>query len=152
MCVNEEVDASSGLSAERISLEREDDVIKRIVDPILPSKSEVDRHFMSGHIPYRNWCPVCIKARGREMDHSQCADRERKIPEYSFDYCFPGDEFGFKWTVLVGQERMSKAWMATAVPMKGSSGRFAVDKCLEDRKSTRLNSSHSQQSRMPSSA
>ena len=39
---------------------------------------------------------------------------------------------GFKWTVLVGKERMSKSWMATAVPMKGlSTGAFTTDKCLE---------------------
>ena len=53
------------------------------------------------------------------------------MPEYSFDYCFPGDEMGFKWTVLVGRERRSKTWMATTIPAKGGMGRFAVDKCLE---------------------
>ena len=47
------------------------------------------------------------------------------------NYCFPGNEFGFKWTVLVGRERKTKLWMATTVPMKGSSGRFTVDKVLE---------------------
>ena len=49
----------------------------------------------------------------------------------NYDYFFPGDEFGFKWTVLVGKERMSKSWLATAVPQKGASGRFATDKCIE---------------------
>ena len=49
---------------------------------------------------------------------------ERKVPEYHFDYCFPGDELGFKCTILVGKERISKTWMATAVPNKGASGRF----------------------------
>ena len=36
---------------------------------------------------------------------------------------------GFKWTILVGKERISKTWMATAVPNKRSIGRFATDKC-----------------------
>ena len=31
----------------------------------------------------------------------------------------------------MGRERGSKSWMATAIPSKGSTGRFAVDKCLE---------------------
>ena len=53
------------------------------------------------------------------------------LADVNTDYCFPGDEVGFKWTVLVGKERGSKAWMATTVPMKGSSGRFSVDKCME---------------------
>ena len=33
--------------------------------------------------------------------------------------------------MLVGKERLTKNWMATAVPTKGSSGMFSVDKCLE---------------------
>jgi hypothetical protein len=65
------------------------------------------------------------------MDHKTQKDKERKFPEYSFDYCFPGDEVGFKWTVLVGKVRDSEGWMATTVPMKGSTGKFAVDKVTE---------------------
>ena len=35
---------------------------------------------------------------------------------------------GYKWTVLVGRERLSKTWMAAAVPKKGYvEGRYAVD-------------------------
>jgi len=32
---------------------------------------------------------------------------------------------------LVGKERSSKSWMAVTVPVKGTSGKFATDKCLE---------------------
>ena len=32
---------------------------------------------------------------------------------------------------MVGKERGSKSRMATAVPAKGSTGKFCVDKCLE---------------------
>ena len=53
------------------------------------------------------------------------------MPENSWDYCFPGDELGFKWTVLVGKERKSKSWMAAAVPQKGGVGKYGTDKCLE---------------------
>jgi hypothetical protein len=111
---------------ERIGLEKEEDVIKKMVDPKLPSQEEVERHNLT-HLPYRNWCPICIKAKGRDTDHRQDEGKDRSKPEYSWDYCFPGDEFGFRWTVLVGIERGSKSWMATAVPMKGSSGKFGVD-------------------------
>ena len=65
------------------------------------------------------------------MGHQKEGGKDRKVPEYHFDYCFPGNELGFKWTILVGKERISKSWMATAVPNKGASGRFATDKCLE---------------------
>ena len=38
---------------------------------------------------------------------------------------------GFKWTVLVGKESLSKAFMATTIPTKGGMGHFGIDKCLE---------------------
>ena len=62
------------------------------------------------------------------MGHMREDNKERMLRGYRWDYCFPGDELGFKWTVLVGRER---GWMATAVPTKGASGKFSVDKCLE---------------------
>ena len=121
-----------GTEGERMCLPKEDEVIKKMVDPRLPSQEEVDKHYVMGHMVYRNWCPVCVRAQGKEMDHSRDKGKERKLPEYSWDYCFPGDELGFKWTVLVGKERASKAWMAEAVPTKGiGSGRFVVDRCLD---------------------
>jgi len=117
---------------ERITLPKEDERIIKIVDPKLPSQEEVDRHYLMGHLPYRNWCAVCVRAKGKERSHKVDDNRERKVPEYSFDYCFRGYEMGFKWTVLVGKERGTKSWMATAVPMKGlGPGQFATDKCVE---------------------
>ena len=120
-----------GEPCERIALEREGAEVRKLVDPALPSQKEVDDHWIRGHIPYRNWCEICVRSKGKDMDHTQDKGQERRIPEYHFDYCFPGDELGFKWTVLCGKERMSKSWFGTAVPMKGASGRFSTDKCLE---------------------
>ena len=75
--------------------------------------------------------PACVKAKGKDLDHRGAVDKEMKLSEYCFDYCFPGDEFGYKLTVLVGTERLTGMKFATAVPTKGSSGKFAVDKALE---------------------
>ena len=86
---------------------------------------------MSGHAIYRNWCPVCIKAYAKDTAHKKSENDPHGLPEYSWDYCFPGDEFGFKWTILVGKEKMSKSVMATAIPDKGGGNRFAVDQCME---------------------
>ena len=101
-----------------------------MVDPRLPTEAEVAYHELT-HLPYRNWCPICVRAKGKDLDHRGAVDKERKLSEYCFDYCFPGDEFGYKLTVLVGVERMTGMKFATAVPVKGSSGKFAVDKALE---------------------
>ena len=114
---------------EKVSKERDEENVKKMIDPRLPSEDEVRDHYRF-HIPYRNWCPICVKAKGRDADHT-VSDRDRTVSEYCLDYCFPGDEFGYKLTVLVGKERLTKNWMATAVPTKGASGKFGVDKVLE---------------------
>ena len=118
-----------GDEPERVSTKK-DGHIKKILDPRLPTQSEVDEHNLT-HLPYRNWCPICVQAKGKDMDHRSAVDRERGLSEYCFDYCFPGDELGYKWSVLVGRERNSGMQFATAVPTKGSSGKFSVDKVLE---------------------
>ena len=124
---NEEED-DSGVEGEKIIIKRDDEVIKKVKDPKLPTEGEVDNHYVMGHIPYRDWCPICIKAQGRDMGHMKDDGKERLLPEYSWDYCFPGDELGFKWSVLVGKEQGSRSLMATAVPNKGGGSKFVVDK------------------------
>ena len=45
--------------------------------------------------------------------------------------CLCDVQLGFKWTVLVGRERMAKSVMATSLPEKGGHGKFGRDKVLE---------------------
>ena len=118
-------------SCEIVRLERDDDVVRRIWDPKMPPKEEVDALGLSGHLPYRNWCPVCIAANWRDLDHSKDQGKERMLPDYSWDSCSPGDELGFKWAVLVGRERGSKSRTRSAIPMHGGRRKCATDKCLE---------------------
>eukprot|EP00973_Karenia_brevis_P053383 7417849-Karenia_brevis.AAC.1 len=75
-----------------------------------------------GHTNYRSWCDICARARAKDRDCRRDDGRERRLPEYVWDYCFPGDEVGYSWTVLVGRERNRKMIMATAVPHKEGRG------------------------------
>ena len=111
-----------GETCEKVKVEEEGAVVKKLLDPKLPTQGAVDEHWLRGHVEYRNWCEVCVKARGKEWDHTRATDKERLVPEYAWDYCFPGDEMGYKWTVLVGKERRTKGWMATTVPSKRGYG------------------------------
>ena len=74
---------------------------------------------------------MCVKAKGKDVDNRKMVTEERRVSEYAFDYCFPGDELGCKLTILAGRERLTGLNFATAVPTKGSSGKFAVDKALD---------------------
>ena len=44
---------------------------------------------------------------------------------------FPGDEFGFKLTILVVVEKYSGMKMTAVVPTKGSTGEFAAKRVIE---------------------
>ena len=104
--------------------------MKKAIDPLLPSAGEVAEHALS-RLPFRSWCPHCIRGRGKETGHRRSPHSERGVDEFHLDYCFPGDEFGFKLTVLVGVERYSGMKMATVVPTKGATGAFAARKVIE---------------------
>ncbi len=106
---NDVEEDDGGIEGEKLQVKKDDEVIKKLKDPKLPTEEEVDGHYVMGHIPYRDWCPVCIKAQGRDMGHMKDENRESKLPEYSWDYCFPGDELGFKWSVVVGKEKGSRS-------------------------------------------
>ena len=84
----------AGERCERLALEKEGDVIKRLIALLLPSKKDVEEHWIRGHVPYRNWCDVCVKARGREMEHAKDKGGERKSPEYHFIIVFLGMKWG----------------------------------------------------------
>ena len=115
--------------AENLPSEREREM-KRLLDPLLPSAREISDHQLS-HLPYRSWCPHCVKGRAKEMGHQRLPKTERGLAEFHLDYCFPGDEMGCKLCVLVGVERYSGMKMATVVPTKGATGAFAARKTIE---------------------
>ena len=92
--------------------------VRKFGNPLLPSEEEVREHETS-HLPYRSWCPHCIKGRGKEMGHMKQVKVDSGVPEYHVDYCFPGDEMGHKLTILVGVERYSGMKMCSVVPTKG---------------------------------
>ena len=50
--------------------------VKKMIDPKLPSQKDADEHYLT-HLPYRNWCPICVKSKGKEMGHRPAADKER---------------------------------------------------------------------------
>ena len=88
---------------ERRGAEMDGRAVQKLVDPRRPSLAEVELHNLT-HIPYRNWCSVCVRCRGKDLDHRRAVDDERGVSEYAFDYCFPGDELGFKLLVVLTRE------------------------------------------------
>ena len=82
---------------ERTRAEKEEERVKRMHDPRKPTVQEVEDHNRT-HLPYRNWCPYCVQAKGKDLDHRKSIKEERGLAEFSFDYCFPADESGYRLT------------------------------------------------------
>ena len=102
---------------------------RKLQDPRLPSKREVEDHFLSAHMPYRSWCTFCVMGKGKTASHHQ-QSREDGLPELHLDYCFMSTKDNPLATILVAKEKISKMTMATVVPMKGGSVEFPVKRCI----------------------
>ena len=80
-CTNEEEDEDEeileedGMDGERLSLPKEDRFVEKLWDPRKPTKEELENHYIMGHIPYRNWCHICVEAMGRDRKHSSQTDK-----------------------------------------------------------------------------
>ena len=95
----------------------------KVADPKLPTAEEVATHNMT-HLPYRSWCPHCVRGKGRTMDHKR-ASREKLVRELHLDYCFMGSkEDAATKCIVVAKDYDSKSVMASVVPVKGSSNEF----------------------------
>ena len=52
------------MEGERLRLEDEGWVVKKVKDPKLLTQLQVDKHYVMGHIPYKDCCPACVEAHG----------------------------------------------------------------------------------------
>ena len=66
--------------AERIGTKNQTREMRKLVDPRLPTVEERREHELT-HIPYRNWCPHCIRGRGKDLDHRKGVEEERGLSE-----------------------------------------------------------------------
>ena len=52
----------------------EDREVKRLGDPRKPSADEVRLHELTQHVPYRNWCDICVRCKGKDRDHRKSVE------------------------------------------------------------------------------
>ena len=84
-----------------------------------PSKREVEEHMLT-HIPYRSWCPHCVRGKARAKYHKGVKN-ENRIPVVSVDYMYmeskETEDKGMP--VVVAKDRDSGWISARVVPKKG---------------------------------
>ena len=55
---------------------------RHIRDIRTPTQAEVDRHNLT-HLPFRNWCPHCMRGRGKEAPRRAVKEGKGELPEIS---------------------------------------------------------------------
>ena len=95
----------------------------KTADPRLPTAEEIDAHNLT-HLPYRSWCPHCVRGKGKTMDHRR-AGKDKLVPEIHVDHCFMGSQTDVTTRcIVVAKDYSSKSVMASVVPVNGSSNEF----------------------------
>ena len=82
----EEDDAGEGIEGEPEEAQK----AETTKVPSKPSKEEVDEHMIT-HLPFRSWCPHCVRGKSKGKPHKKSAQGNREIPTVALDYTFMYD-------------------------------------------------------------
>ena len=114
-------------------------------DPGQPTREEVEAHRVD-HMPFRSWCPYCVKGRATGRQHRRIKE-DPSIPEFGFDYLHGADLTGrleedeveeeqeapSASKILVAKCQATKTVFAHVVPQKGvAPDGFAIAKLRDD--------------------
>ena len=105
---------------------------KSLRSPIRPPASEVEKHELT-HLPYRNWCRVCVEAKGKEDAHprgKQDKDDKSGLPIVSFDYQEMNELLQLR--LLVGKDETTGMVMAHQAVCKGPKDVWLMRKVVND--------------------
>ena len=128
-----DLDEAAAKDGEQVEAENpEDPPIKVARSPNTPSADELAKHYAT-HTPYRSWCPVCVKARGKEDAHRRCTKGECGKPIVSADYkSFSHDEDDDKVTTIIVKDETTGLVAAHRCECKGASDAWVVEQVKED--------------------
>ena len=101
--------------------------------PYNPTHEEKERHYAT-HLPYRNWCPVCDQARGREDDHKKKNKKDDgDVPTIVLDYKgFGQDAEDDSVTSIVMRDTKTGCTAAHICEGKGTQDKWVVTRLVND--------------------
>ena len=88
-----------------------------------PTEKEVEEH-MNTHLPYRSWCPHCVRGKARGTMHVAVKDKEgNEIPVVGIDYMFfvkegENEEENGMPTIVIKDSKSKVSW-ARVLKRKG---------------------------------
>ncbi len=111
---------------------------KALTDTMKPSPSEVASHNRT-HNPYRSWCSVCVRAKGKEAPHFRRKKRTKGgLPKWGMDYATLGEAEDEKdcITILVQKDEVSGALFGDRCQVKGPKDEWMGRRVLRNIEST----------------
>ena len=87
-----------------------------------PSPEEYNRHCAT-HLPYRNWCPICVQAKRKNPSHQKKRgeDKEHDVSVLSMDYMYLNEsEDEGNLPILVIHDSISRGIWSILVKRKGN--------------------------------
>ena len=109
-------------------------VPKSLRSPIKPSAEDVASHNLT-HATYRNWCPACVGAKGREDAHRRAATHEEDksgLPIVALDYAMINDETDKEMKLIIGKCEATNNLLAHQVLCKGVADEWATKRIVRD--------------------
>ena len=94
--------------------------------PYSPTEEEKEKHYTT-HLPYRNWCPVCVQAKGKEDGHKRSKKKEDGVTTITLDYkAFSHDVDESAVTAIVMRDKETSMTYSFICTAKGSQDKWAV--------------------------
>ena len=97
-----------------------------------PSPEEYNRHCAT-HLPYRNWCPICVRAKKRNPPHKHTSSdsKYKHIPNITMDYMYLNEKNDdVNHPILIMHDSMSEGVWAIFARKKGDND-YVVKRVVE---------------------
>ena len=97
-----------------------------------PTDKEVEEHNVT-HFPHRSWCPVCVKARGKEEAHKKVRE-QGEVPTVSMDYKSFGEASTEedKVTMIVVKDETTGCVAAHVCEQKSAADKWVVERVCDN--------------------
>ena len=100
---------------------------KGVKAPEQPTQQQIREHNLT-HLPYRNWCPICVKSRGKADSHK---NQTSKQPVIQIDFCYiKGIDDQQTTPILTAKDIQTGMTSATLVTDKQQLFEYATNQLL----------------------
>ena len=91
---------------------------RRVATVQQPTREEIEEH-RKFHMPYRNWCCICVQSRGKNLPHRAIDRSNDGTPIVDLDFFFPGTPEEGTIPAVAARDSISKSLLGHVVPSKG---------------------------------